>query len=341
VGVLLRPRQRLGAPALPGVLLSTWAYDHFVFDADPGRAHRIELSYTTRGELDADRGNAVLLPTYYTGRTEDYDGWIGPGLPLDPARWFVVVVDMMGNGRSTSPSTTAASGIPAGGITVGDNVRAQRQLLLQRLGVPSLALVAGWSMGGMQAYEWAARFPHLVRAVLPVCATARCWPLNEAFLAGLVPFLHRPPAASREGLVDFGRAYAAWAYSAVYYRQGLYRQEGHGSAEELRAAWGEDHAGWDPRDLEAMLRTWVGADFTDGERTAVQRLAAITARTVVMPSSTDMYFTPDEAAAEAAVVPGARVETIDSPWGHMAGRPGLLPEVTAQVAAVVRELLAP
>jgi homoserine O-acetyltransferase len=122
----------------------------------------VDLAYTTHGRLDADGGNCIVLPTYYTGNDESYLSWIGPGCPFDSDRWYVVVPNMIGNSRSTARDARTRRGWdprtdPV--IGIADNVAVQRRLL-EYLGVERVALVAGWSMGGLQAYEWAAGRSH-------------------------------------------------------------------------------------------------------------------------------------------------------------------------------------
>lgn len=315
-----------------------WHEDAFELESEPGRHRPVVVSFRTFGRLNDARDNAIVLPTFFTGRHDDYRPWIGPGLPFDPRRWFVVAVDMFGNGRSSSPSSGSAP-VPTGGVTMADNVRAQRLMLEGRFGIESIAMVAGWSMGGMQAFEWAARYPSMVRSILPICATAQCWPLNRAFLRGLDPFLEPGSGDQQDGLRSFGRAYSSWAYSAQFYREALFEVLGRHSVEDLASWWADDHLDWDPRDLRTMSATWQRADFAADGRGAAERLSSIAAEAVVMPSSSDMYFTQEEAAIEAALVPGARLEPIVSAFGHAAGRPGLLPEVTEQIGRASRGLL--
>ncbi|MFZ9039742.1 MAG: hypothetical protein ACO3DT_17000, partial [Gammaproteobacteria bacterium] len=84
------------------------------------------LAYRTYGELNQTRDNVVVLPTFYTGTHLRNEGYFGPGRAIDPARHFVVSINMFGNGISSSPSNTPApynaAGFPQ--ITLYDNVRA-------------------------------------------------------------------------------------------------------------------------------------------------------------------------------------------------------------------------
>jgi homoserine O-acetyltransferase len=279
------------------------------------------IAYTTHGTLNASLDNCVLLPSYYAGTDRSYLPMIGAGKALDPARWFIVAPNMLGNGVSASPSNEAGFT----NATIADNVNLQHQLLAA-LGVNRIALVYGWSMGAMQGFAWAAMYPEMVSSLLAVCGTARCWPLNAVFLEGI-------KATMGAGRRAFGRAYAGWAYSAAFYRHQLYKGMGFADLASFLRFWEDDHEAYDERDLLAMLWTWANADLGDAA------LAAITARTIVMPCDTDMYFTADEARLEAAQIQKAQVRVITSPYGHCAGAPGRFPVASAHVAQAVRDLL--
>lgn len=307
------------------------------------------LAYATHGTLAADGGNAVLVPSYYTGTADSYRPWIGPGGVLDTDRLFVVVVDMLGNGVSTSPSNApgefAGPRFPV--VTVRDQVRAQR-LLLDALGVRRLRLVMGWSMGAMQAYEWATGFPDDVDALLPICGAARCSPHNRVFLEGVRAALTADPAFDGgryasppvAGLAAFGRVYAGWAYSRDFFSLGAYRELGYPRVQAVLDGWAADHAAMDANDLLAMMDTWlsgdVGRDRPGGYESA---LRSVRARTIVMPSTTDAYFTAADSAVEASLVPGAELRPLESELGHIAGRPGVRAAETATIAGAVRDLL--
>jgi homoserine O-acetyltransferase len=301
---------------------------------------KARLAYRTYGALNAARDNAIVLPSYYTGTHRSYEAMIGPGRALDPERWFIVALNAFGNGLSSSPSQARQGDFPL--LTVADNVRAQHQLVVSRLGVRRVALACGWSMGAMQAYAWAALYPDLVQRLLPWCGSAQCWPLNRVFLEGLFRILDADPEPGKKaGLRAFGRSYAGWAYSAGFYRCALYRQLGHETLEDVLLAWEEDHAAWDVRDLTAMLETWRSAEperLAPGADLAAY-LGRVQARTVIMPCDRDAYFTLAEAEIEAALIPGARLEVIASDFGHCAGAPGREPAVTAQIDAALQRLL--
>lgn len=131
------------------------------------------LAYTTYGELNADKSNVIVYPTWYSGRHWDNEWLIGPGMALDPAEYFIIVPNMLGNGLSTSPSNTPPpydrARFPH--ITVYDQIEAQYKLVTEEFGIEKIALVTGWSMGAGQTFQWAVSHPEMVERIAPFCGS--------------------------------------------------------------------------------------------------------------------------------------------------------------------------
>lgn len=315
-----------------------------------GTLREARLGYRIAGRLNAARDNLIVLPTYYTGASDGYSPLVGAGGVFDTRHFCVVAVDLFGNGVSSSPSNAHPDqrGVAFPRIHLADAVAAQRRFLVDALDARGVALVAGWSMGGMQAYQWAADHPAMVRRLLPWCAAARCSPHNHVFLEGVRAALTADPGYAggryahppERGLRAFARAYCGWAYSAAFFRERGWQALGLPDVEALLQAWEADHLAWDANDLLSKLRTWQAADLgTSDDETFERRLAGIRARAVLMPCATDQYFPPEDNAREAAVMPHARLHSVDSVWGHVAGGPGRRAEFTGALHAAVRELL--
>ena len=291
------------------------------------------LVYAMWGTLNAAGDNAVLLPSYYTGTHERYAPLIGAGRALDPARYFIVAPNLFGNGVSTSPSHGGA--FPA--LSLEDNVHAQHELL-QSLGVTSLALAAGWSMGAMQALHWAMLYPAMVRNVVAVCGTAFCWPINSVFLRGIAPILENADEMGEQLALDlFGRAYCGWAYSAAFFREGLYRVLGFATPDALLDDWAADHKTHRAADLLAALNAW--ADTARAPEAASAALSRITARCFLLPCETDAYFKVQDATFEAACIPYATLLPLASPYGHCAGAPGRFAAESARIEEIFVQAL--
>src|SRR5436309_12151629 len=141
-----------------------------------GRIPCCKLAYATFGALSATKDNAILIPTWYSGTNKIIEQvYIGKGRALDPDKYFIIVVNQIGNGLSSSPHNTPA---PAGmgnfpHVRIGDDVRAQHKFVTEKFGLKSLALVVGGSMGAQQTYEWAVRYSDMVKRAAPIAGTAR------------------------------------------------------------------------------------------------------------------------------------------------------------------------
>lgn len=313
---------------------------------------KLVLAYRTYGQLNGARDNVVVLPTFYTGTHVRNEGYFGPGRAVDPERHFIVSVNLIGNGYSSSPSNTpspfAGSHFPL--VTLYDNVRAQYALVTSHLRVRSIALVTGWSMAGCQSFQWAAQFPELVRAIVPYCASARTSVHNRVFLEGVKAALKadcrfdegnylEPPV---EGLKAFGRVYAGWAYSQTFFREGMYCKLGFETAEELLLDWESDHLNWDANDLLSKLDTWQCGDISDNElyhKDLNRALSSITARTIIISCSDDLYFRPEDNELEVAHIPDGRHDCYASPWGHCVASGRNDPDFHEYLDCRIREVL--
>jgi homoserine O-acetyltransferase len=299
------------------------------------RLPAVEIAYVTHGRLSPARDNVVVFPTCYDGTHEDNEFLIGAGRALDPGHWFVVVPNMLGNGLSTSPSNASA---PVAGdrfplVTHADNVALQARLLRERFEVERVRLAVGWSMGGQQAYHWAAMYPEQVERIAVICGAARTAPHTYVFLEGM-------RAALGGGLHAIARAWAGWALSQAWYRRRGWETRGYESAEDfLVRYWEAMYRGADAADLIAQIRTWQACDVGQATGTGYDAaMRSIAARVLLMPGRTDLYFPPEDAEAEAALLRDVRLAVIPSDWGHYAGG-GHDPDDVAFIDAELTRLL--
>lgn len=129
------------------------------------------VGYRTFGKLDAARSNVVLFPTWFTGDTKTLVD-IVPGKIVDTTKYFLVLVDALGDGVSSGPSTSRTQPrLRFPKFTIHDMVETQRRLLREVLGVQKVHTVMGISMGGMQAFEWAVSHPDEVGRIVPIVGT--------------------------------------------------------------------------------------------------------------------------------------------------------------------------
>lgn len=309
------------------------------------------LAWQAHGVLSAARDNVIVYPCSFTATSTDLAWLVGPDGVLDPTRYLVVVPDMFSNGVSSSAAD--ASDWPAV-VTAADNVRAQRRLLAEQFGVDRLAAVYGFSMGGIQAYHWAAIYPELVERAVVVCGSARTAVHNRVFLSGLLRTLEAAPehlgggrfaAEPVAALRAFAHIYAGWALSQDFYRHELFRTVlgAPDLATFLRTDWEQTMGAKRAANLYAQAVTWLHADISADPRyqgDLPRALRAIRARVLLMPSETDLYFRVADNAAELPHLAHGQLTPIPSLWGHRAGNPRSNPQDLAFLRTAVRDWLA-
>ena len=291
-----------------------------------------KLSYVTHGRLDAERRNAVLVPSWYGGDHHGYDFLIGPGKALDPARYFIILTDMFANSLSSSPNNTPSpfNGPHFPDVSIRDNVHATYRLVTERFELTHLAAVVGFSMGAQQALQWAVSHPVFMDAIVAYCGNAKEYPFGIARLEGAKSalmadaawnggFYEQPPEV---GLKALARHWATWGVSQEWWRRELFRQLGSESIEEALLNGEEYWLSKDANNLLSQAVTWqrhhvANSPGFDGDLEAALR--TITARVLFMPSQTDLYFPPEDAEYESQFIANVELVVIPSIWGHRAG----------------------
>ncbi len=314
---------------------------------------QVRLAFKTYGRLNERKDNAVIFPTWFCGQHTGNEWLIGRERSLDPARYFIIVPNMLGNGLSSSPSNTrppfAKAAFPK--VTINDNVRLQHKLVTEHFEVKELALAIGWSMGAQQAYEWASFYPEMVKRLVALCGSAKTSRHNFVFLEGVKAALtadasfkagdydERPMA----GLQAMSRVYAGWALSQAFYRERLDETAlGFSSFDAFfEGFWEALFVNVDANDILAMLSTWQAANIGNNNKYGgdhIEALGSITAQALVMPCRTDLYFPPEDSEIEVASMRTATLKIIPSIWGHAAGA-GINPADVDYIDQAIADLL--
>ncbi|MFJ7750998.1 alpha/beta fold hydrolase [Arthrobacter sp. NPDC097144] len=312
-----------------------------------------QLAYKTYGVLNSERSNAILYPTWFSGRHWDNEWLIGEGMGLDPAKYFIVVPNMLGNGLSSSPSNFPEpfNGPRFPNITFFDNVACQHRLVTEHFGIDHLRLVLGWSMGAGQTYQWGVSYPDMMDALLPFCGSPRTAPHNIVFLEAVRAAITADSAwqqgwyqaEPKIGLRAAARVYAGWGFSQAFYWHQEWRKLGFTSLEDFLVGFWEDFFldNRDANNLLTMLWTWQHGDVGktpgfDGDTGAA--LESIRARTLQMPAEKDLYFPPEDEVWASGYIPDSEVRVIPGIWGHFAGG-GKNPADVTFIDQAVTELL--
>jgi homoserine acetyltransferase len=248
--------------------------------------HDVRIAY--RDHNPTSTSGVILIPTCY-------GGLINTTLTFSTApndclsSYRVIVVAMLGNGESASPSNKPF--FPeVGDLRYADLVHAQYKLLTEHLGVKGLEAVIGFSMGGQQAYHWAVMYPDFMKRVVPICSSARTSPHNYAFLEGPINALtssidyvawkamkakvangedvgaNLREVKPKQGLKALCRAYGAWLTSTAWFREGWFGKRDGGlgfeSIEEWMKIREDGFMGWDADDLLVLARMWQVGDIS-------------------------------------------------------------------------------
>jgi len=304
------------------------------------------LSYVTHGTLNADKSNAVLVVTAIGGNHHRIDHLIGPGKGIDPANHFVIAVDAISNGLTTSPSNSKAQpGMQFPKFNIRDMVNSTQSLVKDKFGIAKLTSVVGVSMGGMQALQFAVSFPEMTRSVVAIVPLAKTTPwttnmlellrqaiMTDAAWAGGNYPTNAPP---EKGM----RLWARILNGGIVRTPDVLQADFPNSNLDV-VKWQEGLAdsGWKRMDARDWIyQSWAydqhNVGMTPGFNGNYERaLNSIKAKTLILAGEGDL-LNPEANAKEAAkLIPGARYVSLKPryPLGHLSGAPGQAPEVEIQ-----------
>jgi homoserine O-acetyltransferase len=303
----------------------------------------VDIAYETYGRLNIAGDNAVMLCHALTGsaragsgneeRSFDRGWWaplIGPGCALDTDRYFVVCSNILGScyGTTGPASVHPATGVVYGKsfprVTVRDMVRAQHDLL-RHLDV-SQVIVIGGSLGGMQALEWAVMFPEVVRAVVPIAASAQhsAWAIAWNYAARQAIYSdpdwlssggqHAPHGLALARTVSM-ISFRAWPSFERRFSRNV--RLGRFEVENYL-----DHQGnklvrrFDPRSYIVLTRAMDGHDVAAGRGSVESVLGGISVPVLCIGIDSDVLYPDHEQQTLARLIPDARYAEITSPHGH-------------------------
>lgn len=289
-----------------------------------------KLAYRTHGDLESSMGRVILFPHQFIGTPESLDIFIGPGRPLDPTKYFIVLPGQFSAGHSSSPSNTPPpfnqGAFPP--ITLADDVTAQHKLITEHFKINELYAVLGWSGGAAQTYEWAVRYPSMVQRAAAFSGPAKT-PVHSQILSRLVQEMLRSDPAWSNGFYADRRAvhaglrrnaheFSLMALTPEFYAEETWSKVGFSSPGDFIARLFEaQFLALDPNNLLSQYNKWFKADVSvNAEGDLAAALGKVTAKMFVVSFTRDRMITRRDCEADAALIPNAQLRYIDSVWGH-------------------------
>ncbi|MHB8353105.1 MAG: alpha/beta fold hydrolase [Burkholderiales bacterium] len=285
------------------------------------------VSFAVHGDLN-NRKLPIAIVLCAIGSTHHrLDFLIGTGKPLDPRRMRIFAIDAIGNGLSTSPSTSHTQpGFSFPRFSIRDMVNSQK-LLLDNLGIAEVDLVIGASMGGMQALQWAVSYPDSMKRIVALTPMAKTSPWAAA-----INHVARHSLLSR--LADDGThasisadVWEGWTaiMQLIAMRTPYQVDKEFGTAQDMlgwlekRARWWSDQ-GFDPVDW--VYQSWAydahDVGMTPGfDGDTSHGLQSIRVPTLIVTPPLDLYNPIESAEWAATRIPECDLHQVDSVWGHL------------------------
>lgn len=285
--------------------------------------HDFRLGYRTVGELNVDKSNAVLWPTYLGGRSQDLLQYVGPANVVDTTKYFAILVDSIGDSVSTSPSNSRLQPrMRFPHFTIRDMVESERRLVTETLHVSRLHAVVGYSMGGMQAFEWAAAYPDFMDEAVALNGSPRSTSYDKLLWTAEIGALEVDPNwKGGNGRGPMIRGFAVYReIDSMNVTSPPYRVA-HTSPREFdeflaktkKETLGNAAAACDAiRQRQAIMSLDIPGEYG---QTIEQTAKRVRAKLLVIVSPEDHMVNPEPAVAFANAI-GAPVVLLDSDCGH-------------------------
>jgi homoserine O-acetyltransferase/O-succinyltransferase len=244
------------------------------------------VGYRTLGRLNADKSNVILWPTWFQGKSSSIISGGFTGSLIDSSGMYIIIVDALSNGVSSSPSNTP--GFPE--ISIRDMVNSQHELLVKNLGINHLRAVMGISMGGMQTYEWVVAYPDFMDKAIPIVGTPKQSSFDLIVWQTMADIITE--AGTDKKKLDFAYRHAHNILLMNLNTPGYFEKTK--SADKLNSFLEEQYAGlMKPEDYLAGLKAMIAQDIYKSSNTDINGIKSkIKADMLIVVSTYDHLVNP-------------------------------------------------
>lgn len=279
-----------------------------------------QLGYRTYGTLNATQSNAILFPTWFTGTSESLKQFAAPENLLNPSLYFIVFIDALGDGVSSSPSnSTTQPRMQFPRFTIRDMVETEYRLATEVLGLKHVHAVMGISMGGMQTFQWVVSHPGFMDRAVPMVGSPQLTSTDLLLWNAELHALQNDPAwkggnyDGHPNLRAVSDIHEFALTTPTHLATGTPRAEFKGWLEKVEADTKFDWNDWH-RQLEAMLAQDVARDDGGSLAAAAKRVKA---KMLIVESEQDHMVNPLPAKEFAKLI-NAKVVALTGDCGHIA-----------------------
>lgn len=287
--------------------------------------HDFRLGYRTLGKLNPEKSNAILWPSWLGGKSQDLLPSVGPDKWVDSTRYFVILVDAIGDGVTTSPSNSKSQPLlkfPE--FTIRDMVESEHRLATEVFHLTHLRAVMGISMGGMQTFEWGIAYPDFMDLLVPIVGSPQSTAYDKLLWTAQIDAIeldpawnHGNPTGAMDRSLGLAEEIGSMNLTTPDYRVAQTKPDGiNALITEIRnSARGDGGNACDRiRQRQAIMALDIPEEL--GVETLEQAATKVHAKLLVIVSPEDHMVTPEPATKFAAGA-NAPLVKLDSPCGHL------------------------